>query len=59
MATHCIRHLSIRTPQDMLSIAWEADGSSGSTQCEAWRLQYEVDRLVSAGYVVNNINLFK
>lgn len=50
MSTHCIRHLHLKTPHDMLSISWEVDGSSGSTQCEAWSLQYEIEIRVRAGY---------
>lgn len=52
MSTHCIRHLNLKTPHDMLSIAWAVDGSSGSTQCEAWSLQYEIAIRVRAGYTI-------
>lgn len=27
----------IRTPRQMISIKWEVDNASGSTECEAWR----------------------
>lgn len=46
-----LRHF-VRTPHDVVSIAWEVDGSSGSTQCEAWRGQHEIDKLVKDGYQI-------
>ena len=53
--TYSTDHLRLTSPQDMVSIAWEVDNSSGSTQCECWRLQYEIDRLESAGYEVKGV----
>jgi hypothetical protein len=48
----------IRTPYDMISIYWEDKGSSGSTQCEAWRGQYEIDCLTRAGLKILSVSLF-
>ena len=42
----------IRSPHQLISIKWEVDNASGSTECEAWRGQYEIDCLVRAGYTV-------
>lgn len=42
----------IRSPSQLISIKWEVDNASGSTECEAWRGQYEIDCLNSAGYRV-------
>lgn len=47
--------LGIRTPHDRVSIQWEVDGTSGSTQCEAWLGQYNIDRLEAAGYTIVSI----
>jgi len=45
----------IRSPNQLISIKWEVDNASGSTECEAWRGQYEIDCLTSAGYSVLSI----
>lgn len=45
----------VNTPHDIINIQWEVDGSSGSTKCEAWRGQHEIDSLVRAGYIVTSI----
>lgn len=45
----------IRTPRQLISIAWEVDNSSGSTECEAWRGQYEIECLTRAGYRVLSV----
>ena len=42
----------VRGPFQTISIDWEVDGVSGSTQCEAWRGQYEIECLERAGYTV-------
>ena len=42
----------IRSPDQLISIRWEVDNASGSTECEAWRGQYEIDCLTRAGYSV-------
>lgn len=44
--------LGIRTPHDMVSIKWEVDNASGSTECEAWRVQHEIEMLEKAGYQI-------
>lgn len=58
MSTHCIRHLNLKSPHDILTIEWEVDGASGSTQCEAWSLQYEITIRVRAGYSILNVERF-
>lgn len=45
----------VSSPHDWVSIEWECDGASGSTQCEAWRGQHEVDQLLRAGYVITGV----
>lgn len=49
----------IRSPFQLIRINWEVDNptGSGSTECEAWRGQYEMDSLIRAGYRVLNITL--
>ena len=42
----------IKTPHQAIRISWVVDGSSGSTACEAWRGQYEIEALERAGYVI-------
>lgn len=49
----------LRSPHDMVSIEWEVDGASGSTQCEAWRGQREIDKLERAGYRITAVKPFK
>lgn len=44
------QRIGIRNPRDVVSIAWEVDGCGGSTECEAWRAQHEMDKLAAAGY---------
>lgn len=46
----------IRSPNQLISIKWEVDNASGSTECEAWRGQYEIDGLTRAGYRVLSID---
>lgn len=53
-----MKHLQtpwIKNPRQMISIKWEVDGSSGSTECEAWRGQYEIECLERAGYRIISI----
>lgn len=45
----------IRSPHDMVSIRWEVDGASGSTECRAWEGQYKIDQLTLAGYCVLSV----
>lgn len=52
-----IIHLAgiIRSPNQLVSIAWEVDGASGSTECAAWEGQHCIDRLVAAGYTIVSV----
>lgn len=45
----------VHSPYTIISIRWEVDGASGSTECEAWRGQYEIERLEAAGYRVISV----
>ena len=46
----------VHTPRCPVCISWETlDGYSGSTTCEAWRGQYEIEKLEKAGYVIRSI----
>jgi len=45
----------IKTPHQVIRISWAVDGASGSTECEAWRGQYEIDSLERAGYVILSV----
>ena len=47
----------IRTPDQLVSITWEVDNSSGETICPAWMGQNEIDRLVRAGYRVLGVGI--
>jgi hypothetical protein len=42
-------------PHQLISIKWKVDNASGSTECEAWRGQHEIDCLTRAGYTVLSI----
>lgn len=49
----------IKNPRQVISIKWEVtnpDGS-GSTECEAWRGQYEIENLTRCGYTVLSVSL--
>lgn len=50
------RHIDVtkfvRSPRTIVRIFWEVDGSSGSTECEAWRGQFEIERLEQSGYTI-------
>ena len=47
----------IRSPNQAVCIRWEVDGASGSTECEAWRGQHEIDCLQRAGYAIKNVSI--
>jgi hypothetical protein len=47
----------VRSPDDPVSIEWEVDGASGSTQCEAWRGQHEIEGLERAGHTIVRITV--
>lgn len=47
----------IRSPRQQIVIRWEVNGASGTTYCEAWRGQYELDGMVRAGYQILSISL--
>lgn len=49
----------IRSPHHLVSIRWEVDNpaGSGSTECEAWRGQYEIDCLTRAGYRILSVEV--
>ena len=45
----------VKTPMQKVAIRWEVDGCSGTTICEAWRGQYEIEEFERAGYQVLSI----
>ena len=45
----------VKDPHQIISIKWVVDGFSGSTECEAWRGQYEIEKLERAGYRILDI----
>ena len=47
----------VRRPSDKISIFWQVDNASGTTNCEAWQGQHEIDCLVKAGYEIIKIGL--
>lgn len=47
----------IRSPLQLIRINWLVDGSSGSSECEAWKGQYEIDCLIHAGYRILNVSV--
>ena len=47
----------IRSPHDVISIAWEVDNASGSTEVEAWKGQHTIDQLQAAGYTITGVAL--
>jgi hypothetical protein len=48
--------INVQTPDALVRIFWEVDGSSGSCLCRAWEGQHEIDRLQAAGYSITSIN---
>lgn len=47
-----VQAIGVRSPSDTVRILWEVDGSSGATECQAWRCQHELDKLQAAGYLI-------
>lgn len=47
----------IKRPDQQITIDWEVDGSSGSTTCQAWRGQFEIENLMRAGYIILSIRV--
>ena len=47
----------IRSPLQMIRISWVVDDSSGSSECEAWMGQYEIDCLIHAGYKILSVSI--
>ena len=47
----------VKSPFNIIRIEWIVDNSSGATECEAWRGQYEIDSLTQAGYEIKTISL--
>ena len=45
----------VNGPHDLVLIRWIVDGSTGSTECEAWRGQFEIEQLERAGYTVLSV----
>lgn len=45
----------IRNPSQLIIINWEVDNAIGSTECEAWRGQCEIECLEKAGYKIISI----
>jgi hypothetical protein len=47
----------VKSPRQIVSIKWEIPehNASGSTECEAWRAQYEIECLERAGYTVLDV----
>ena len=52
-------HISafVSSPHQFINIFWELDKASGSTQCEAWRGQHEIDCLKLAGAKILSIGV--
>lgn len=48
-----------KTPYDKQIIHWIVDDCSGSTICEAWRVQHEIDCLERDGYKIIKIERHK
>jgi tetrahydromethanopterin S-methyltransferase subunit H len=55
-------YIDVRTlrlkPRDLISIKWEVSNpvGSGSTECEAWRWQYEIEKLEQSEYKVVGVS---
>ena len=49
----------VKTPDQLVIITWEVDGSSGTTICPAWQGQHEIEGLVRAGYKVLGVGIAK
>lgn len=53
------RHVAagVTGPHELVRIYWEVDGSSGSSEVEAWRCQGEIEAFEAAGYVVTGVEV--
>ncbi len=53
------RHINVqhfvRDPYASVRIMWEVGGTSGSTECEAWQAQGEVESLERSGYTIVDV----
>jgi hypothetical protein len=47
----------VKNPHDHVRIYWEVDGFSGSTVCEAWTGQHEIEQLERAGYQIKKVGI--
>lgn len=47
----------VRCPKTKITLFWHVDDASGSTTCEAWQGQHEIDCLNRAGYQIERITL--
>lgn len=47
----------IRSPRQLVHIYWEVDNASGTTLCEAWAAQHEIDCLARAGYKIVEVSI--
>lgn len=47
----------IRSPHQLIRINWTVDAASGSTTCQAWQGQGEIDSLARAGYRIESITM--
>ena len=47
----------IQSPLQHIRINWVVDGASGSSECEAWKGQYEIECLIGAGYKVLSVSI--
>ena len=47
----------IRNPMQYICITWEVNGFSGTTKCQAWEGQFEIDKLIKANYRILSVSL--
>lgn len=47
----------LRDMKVTVSIAWELDGSSGSTECQPVQVERTIESLQRAGYTVNDVRV--
>lgn len=47
----------LRDMKVTVSIAWEVDGTSGSTECKPVQVEREVEQLRRAGYTINDVRV--
>ena len=50
------RQIGVTGPFTTVVIHWSANGSAGQVRCEAWRGQFEIDRLERDGYTVTSVS---